>query len=166
MREAALAALLSACSPPPEPPACPAPEHTVEGAFAEAYEALATCCRDVDVMLFQDSTGPLAAVAFMPGLPPILTYDRAELKVATKRYGYAAVIGVMAHELGHVIDTYDGKDVEAPGAQDSADAWAGCALRVLGYPVEPFERMSKAQRGYKNAAARDGYKLCKELAGK
>lgn len=66
-------------------------------------------------------------------------YDPEALRAVTARYGYSASVGVMAHELGHMLCIADHGDMGQP----CADSWAGCALARRGY--EPFEYLSLIQ---------------------
>jgi hypothetical protein len=148
--------IFAACYPMAPPGAgTRAPAFTVEAAYGEARRALARCCLALDVLLSAEDTSSIAFIAATP-IGFVLGYDRAELLAISEIYGWPAVVGIFGHELGHAILQIRGAD----NTQAAADEWAGCALRVAGYPVNPYVRVIRSVTGRDPAHALRGYERC------
>lgn len=87
-----------------------------------------------------------AAVRVSPDLEVCVVYDPTQIKGIIRRYGYAAAVGIVAHELGHVVELRrESPETAFYGAisEPAADEWAGCALARQGLPIAPFQRFLK-----------------------
>ena len=71
------------------------------------------------------------------------------LALVADEYGYAAAVGVYAHELGHMPQVGDAMGVDS-NTQQGADAVAGCALAILGLPVDGYTQLMKDLMGDKS----------------
>ena len=82
-----------------------------------------------------------------------------ELGAVWRDHGPYAVVGVAAHERGHLLG-YPPPGAHGMTGEDAADAWAGCVLARLGFDLGPYlslvealdasdidERMSSALAG-------------------
>jgi hypothetical protein len=95
-----------------------------------------------------------------------IVLSRSALRVVARRYGDAAVVGIVAHELGHACDHAAGRDL----AELPADTYAGCLLGLLGERTGPLERFLAAESGddyptvdERTAAVRRGWASCERL---
>lgn len=89
--------------------------------------------------------------------PPCLVYDPEFMAAIERDYGYPAVVGIFAHELGHVIGL-DRGDL----SQEFADFWAGCALARRGLSLRPYLRVLEdlTQNADRAASTRTGALSC------
>ena len=70
--------------------------------------------------------------AWYDGEDLCLHYDVAQAEAIVRRYGWGAVLGMLAHELGHA--------KEGNADERAADRWAGCALAKNGEGMRSTER--------------------------
>ncbi|HEY4184375.1 MAG TPA: hypothetical protein VGP07_04865 [Polyangia bacterium] len=90
--------------------------------------------------VFKNQTAPNALTVSVGNHMSKIAYNPAFLDGAVKSYGPGASLGILAHEIGHHVDSI----VPPPpwinadwGNELRADAWAGCALaRLGGKPAE------------------------------
>lgn len=136
----ALSASLSACSPhalmalPVEPIAV---ESSAEGpplgmlsAFRETQEIAMWICPTCSGVKFSpgNDVKTWATATWLHG--GSIRYNPKQMFEVYRHEGRDAVVGIIAHEWGHV--------VLRTSSQAMADAWAGCTLRLLGADVKPF----------------------------
>lgn len=71
-------------------------------------------------------------------VPPMIFAGREELESIGKRFGFWAIVYVMAHEIGHGHDARIGVLwlFDSHQAELSADEWGGCAIARAGGKLE------------------------------
>lgn len=157
--------LVMGCTSKP-PPECPQDEkraETFEGAYGEARLALRKCCLKHEPILWSLSQTDIGegVVAKTGRIEDVLVvaFSRAAVLEIREAYGYDALVGIAAHELGHAIDMTEGRRP----TEESAHAWAGCGLRRAGYEVDTYARLltDRALMGDKMATmAKAGWEAC------
>jgi hypothetical protein len=83
------------------------------------------------VFLFANATTPNTSTVTDGAGASKISYSPAFLASVQKTYGPIAVLGILAHELGHHLDasgTHAGWMKEGWDPELRADAWAGCAM--------------------------------------
>lgn len=128
---------------------------TPEAAFGVAYDALSECCRSVPILLVE-KTGRGPARFREAGGFSAIEYDRWQVSGHMASGGFSVGVGIFAHEIGHQIDELDRRDL----GEESADAWAGCALRVAGLDSGPFVTWVRHNTDRDGQAVIDGWRLC------
>lgn len=90
----------------------------------------------------------------------VVVLPRPRLATIAAGYGYAAAVGVAAHELAHL------PGVQAPWAPPEgeveayADSVAGCALGVLELEVDGYAELVGREGEGRAKAARRGWAIC------
>ena len=100
---------------------------------AQQRDAAATALAAELVCFVEDaSDGP----AWYSTADSCIHYDPAQGVTIARQYGWGAVLGMYAHEVGHAIEHRDGRD---HGDERAADRWAGCALARMGESMRSTE---------------------------
>ncbi len=144
-------------------------DNLVERAYADASMAMQFFCKGrCEIPLMQSKHTPAAQVMLINGEPRIMMYNRDAMAGFIDEFGYAAVVGVFAHEIGHIVDLADGDTPE----ELSADAWAGCALGLMGESPEAYALLLAVHApitdvhpdpAIRRTAAIDGHNMCVDL---
>jgi hypothetical protein len=101
------------------------------------------------VAVFRNSTAPNASTFVAAGSMKIV-YSPAFFTTLNNRYGNDGVIGIIAHEYGHVIDAVNVGSwmLNTWTPELRADAWAGCALAGLKVNSRSLEQALAAMSRY------------------
>jgi hypothetical protein len=99
--------------------------------------------------LFRNATAPNAMLVAVGGQAK-LVYAPQFFSAAYDSYGDGAILGIIAHELGHALDdTMGAAWVKSDWpAELRADAWAGCTLARIDLSETDFEAGLKALAKY------------------
>lgn len=113
------------------------------------------------------------AAALKQGNSYKIRYNTVFMNNAQNRFGGYATIGILSHELGHLIDFNTNPYVtSSPQREATADRYAGCAFALAGAPIQnllPMARtlhsMGEAGSGYPTLLQRNqlliaGYNQC------
>jgi hypothetical protein len=144
-------AVLACTAPPVPPPVLPAPLEAMsvtigplERAYADAVSTYLGVCPRCPVPTATPGDVPGIASIDVHESPPVIRYDVDRLTRIIDLHGIDAVVGVFAHELGHAHNYHRGSMARCPlwattkmvalckREELSADAFAGCLLRVAG----------------------------------
>lgn len=93
-------------------------------------------------------------------------YQGRELEEVFTRpeWGAPATVGIALHERGHALDLAKGLPIRGAEAEQSADAWAGCGLYLLGLPAGPYlsvvQHLDVADYPERARAVEDGARAC------
>ncbi len=102
-----------------------------------------------------------------------IRYNSRFMRNTMQSYGSLAAIGVLAHELGHIIDFNQNRS-QIPQAQReaTADRYAGCAFALAGHPESDLMGLAQSLHamgsspGYPTSSQRvglirEGYNQCR-----
>ena len=140
MRSFILAIFLTACAPAVVPDPRVAMAHD-DACAAVGWRVGEPIC-DLAPVVPQVGLG-WPAISIWYGVPRF-TYDRERMSMAADQYGYSAIVGAFGHEAGHLVNLQRDPVRELTGGLSvelDADKWGGCAMRILGYRVDPFQRL-------------------------
>lgn len=147
---------LTACQPPPLPPD-PLPPTIQLGADIETVRDLASLI-DPEMRYIPVIYSPRAEIAFaiLNEGRELVVLNRNVLMSYDARYGHGAALGIVAHEMGHLMAFPD-------RSQESADEWAGCILRAAELPIGPFLEVLREfdSPPSRIAAAWHGWRSCR-----
>lgn len=105
---------------------------------------------------------PLVSTPALASFPHrCVVLDQGQLEAISARYGFSAVVGIVAHEFGHVVAYQRSGDLSQP----SADYWAGCALARRGYWPDAYVAYLSDEEGYdaaRDEATRRGWAECRK----
>jgi hypothetical protein len=156
----ALTALtVAACAVVEQPPvprasaALMVPIDDLVACYHEAVEAHRTVCPRCEVPRLDTFSDSSVAQVHFParGGRATVRYDADRMRAIKDQHGRDAIVGIFAHELGHVYTEHSGTAVRCPWfASDklaakcqreelSADAYAGCLLVALRRNMAPFQ---------------------------
>lgn len=138
----ALYALLTACAVVPatsarrgtrlteQPVTAPKPLSYMADVWSETSAVALWACPTCDRVSFVPSESVKSwAMASWAGAG-VIAYSPSMMADVGASKGREAVVGVIAHEWGHIV-------LQNP-SQILADAYAGCVLRILHYDIKPF----------------------------
>jgi len=103
----------------------------------------------------------------------IIRYNSEFMQKTMQSYGSLAAIGVLAHELGHIIDLNQNRfKISRTQREANADRYAGCAFALAGHPMSDLMGLAqslyamKPSPGYPTPSQRVkfihvGYSQCK-----
>lgn len=154
MKHATIALALTACVAQPSPPAtvvqwCPVDESSasprwIDRDFADAKYGI---CGECDGLLLSAGDDTIAAIQ-TNGELAVLSYSELDLAIVRQFIGREAVVGILAHEVGHHLDFLDGARKPQSCTGDAsmvchlleltADSYAGCSLARSGLSPEPL----------------------------
>lgn len=155
MKRATLALALTACVTQPSQPAtvvqwCPVGESSdssrwIDQDFSDAKHGI--CAEHCSSILLSAGDDTIAAIQ-TNGSEAVLSYSELDLAVVRQFIGREAVVGILAHEVGHHLDFLDGARKPESCAGDAsmvchlleltADSYAGCSLAKSNLDVEPL----------------------------
>jgi hypothetical protein len=107
------------------------------------------------VTVLRNSTAP-NALTFVASDSMKIVYSPAFFTAITSRYGDDGIVGILAHEYGHLIDAVTvGSWMSISWTPElRADAWAGCALGKLKLNSHRLEQALTAISQYPSASRR------------
>jgi hypothetical protein len=132
----------------------------------------ALCDGRCGVTLSQNPTAPNAMTFVVPSGQAKIVYSPAFMNEVEARIGGAATFGILAHEVGHVVDgrTQVSWMLDSWSRELRADAWAGCALARAGLSTSELQTALMAVSQYPSAthpawnlrlpAVATGYSAC------
>lgn len=99
-----------------------------------ARVAGALCGGTCGVVLVQNATAGNALTLVSPNGQAKIAYSPPFMNAVEAQIGGAATFGILAHEVGHVVDGRTGVAwmIDSWSRELRADAWAGCALARSG----------------------------------
>ncbi len=130
------------------------------------------CSGTCGVALIRNPTAGNVQTFIAPDGAAKVVYNPQFLKSVDTSLGDGAVFGILAHEVGHIIDGRGGAAwmPDSWGRELRADAWAGCALARAAFPEDKTTAALRSILGYPPPAhpARDlrvpalelGYQSC------
>ena len=135
--------------------------------------ALVSACRPncPTVAMFRNPTAPNIMVIKTPGQAKMV-YKPEFLTAVYEAYGDGGILAILAHEVGHMVDSN-----AAPlwmkrewSSELRADAWAGCAfgrMKLTGRPLQAamttlskYPSASHPAWTVRSPVVREGYKQC------
>lgn len=121
-------------------------------AFARVENALCGgAFRCGPVTLVENDQAGIAVTMSDPRYPgALIAYSPAAFHQIQATYGREAILGILAHELGHHIDIHSRPAWmdHSWGRELQADAWAGCALARLGLGTTALQNALRAIAAY------------------
>ena len=141
--------------------------------MAEANAVLCGRFRCPPYNFYRNSTAGNAQ-AYMDSFGAQIRYQPQFMTGVLNKYGPQATIGILAHELGHLIDYSSNfsSSVSRYTREATADEYAGCAFALAGAPPQAFKALQDtlfsmgSSPGYPNnqkraELIRSGYNKCR-----
>ena len=136
--------------------------HPAPHAYTDALAAVRALGADVDAHVVLEPYTSEHASTQRIGRTLVVRLPRGRLATTEAGYGYAAAVGVVAHELAHLPGVRAPFEPPPGDAESYADAVAGCALARLGLAVDGYESLVRTITAGRADAARNGWTICRE----